>query len=740
VEKGTDWPAPMGKTLKADIPDVEMSGRLMPNPLMGAGANEVRRADRVENNFEDKITYADQQMLDILKVPMVYGDRTHALTSPLTMVISKTAADKYFPGQNPVGEVMYLNNDTKKPYSVAGVMQDFPANAHLKYDFMITLAGVEFWKGEQNNWGDYNYPDYVLLRPGADAKLVGAKISSDIIKNYFLPNMKQGGVKDAEKEAKKFKLVLQPVADINLYSYDIQDELSHGDIRFIWLFGAIAGFILVIACINFINLSTAKSANRAKEVGLRKVVGSYRSSLIYQFLTESLLYSVLSFAIGLLLAWLLLPYFNALSSKSLIIPWGEWWLIPVVLTSAFVIGVAAGLYPALYLSGFRPVQVLKGTLSTGSKGSILRNSLVVFQFTTSIILIISTLVIYNQMQFILNKKVGFDKDQVVVIQGTNTLGDKNVKSFKNELQKLASVKSVSISDYLPINGTKRNGNTFYNEGKNRTEAGIGGQFWQVDDTYIKTLGMKLLEGRNFSYAMAGDSASVIINRTLADKLNLTHPIGKRITNGYTFTVIGVVQDFHFQSMHDKIGPLVLHFGLSPSMVSVKVKATDMKTTLQAITNTWKNFSPGQPIRYSFLDESFANMYADVQRMGHIFTTFAILAIVVACLGLFALSAFMAEQRSKEIGIRKVLGASVQGITTLLSVDFVKLVALAIVIASPIAWWGMNKWLQGFSYRAPISWWIFALAGVISVIIALLTVSFQSIKAAVANPIKALKSE
>jgi putative ABC transport system permease protein len=742
VQKGVEWPAPMGKTLKADIPEVELSGRLMPNSLMGAGSNEVRRADRVQNTYEDKITFADQQMLDILKLPMVYGDRGHALTKPLTMVISKTAADKYFPGENPVGRVMYLNDNKTKPYTVAGVIKDFPSASHLRYDFLLTLSGVEFWNGEQNNWGAYNYPDYVLLRPGADAKQAGAKITSDIIKNYFLPKWIQGGVKDAEKEVKKMNLVLQPVTDINLYSYDIPDGLSHGDIRFIWLFGAVAGFILVIACINFINLSTAKSANRAKEVGLRKVVGSYRSSLIKQFLTESLLYSFLSFGIGMLLAWLLLPYFNALSSKSLTIPWGEWWLIPIVLSSAFVIGIAAGLYPALYLSGFKPVQVLKGTLSAGSKSPVLRNSLVVFQFTTSIILIISTLVIYNQMQYILNKKVGFDKDQVVVIQGTNTLGDKNVKTFKNELQKLASVKSASISDYLPISGTKRNGNTFYNEGRTKLDAGIGGQFWQVDDTYIKTLGIKLVEGRNFSYDMSDDTAgkSIIINQTLAKKLNLKNPVGKRITNGYTFTVIGVVQDFNFESMHDQIGPMVFHFGLSPSIVTVKVKSADMKSTLRAITNTWKSFSPGQPIRYTFLDESFANMYADVQRMGHIFTAFSILAIIVACLGLFALSAFMAEQRSREIGIRKVLGASVQGITTLLSLDFIKLVAMAIVIASPIAWWGMNKWLQGFSYRAPISWWIFALAGVVSIVIALLTVSFQSVKAAVANPIKALKSE
>jgi putative ABC transport system permease protein len=464
--------------------------------------------------------------------------------------------------------------------------------------------------------------------------------------------------------------------------------------------------------------------------------------LIRQFLTESLLYSSLSFVIGLLLAWLLLPWFNTLSAKSLTMPWGQWWLFPVILASAFVIGIIAGLYPAFYLSSFKPVQVLKGTLSTGSKGSVLRNSLVVFQFTASIILIIGTMVIYNQMHYILNQKIGFDKDQVVILQGTNALGDKNVKIFKNELSKLASVKSVSISDYLPVAGTNRNGNPFFIDGRTKLDAEVDGQLWQIDDTYLKTLGMKLVEGRNFSYDRSDDTAgkTIIINQTLAKKLNLKNPIGARITNGSTFTVIGVVEDFNFNSMHEQIAPLAFQFRLSPSMVTVKVQGADMKSTMQAITATWKQFAPNQPIRYTFLDESYANMYADVQRMGHIFTTFAILAIIIACLGLFALSAFMAEQRSKEIGIRKVLGASVSGITTLLSFDFVKLVALAILIASPIAWWGMNKWLQGFVYHVPVQWWIFASAGLAAILIALITVSFQSIKAALMNPVKSLKAE
>jgi putative ABC transport system permease protein len=742
-EKGVDWPAVMGRTLKSDFPEVEQFGRLMPNSLFwGAGNNELKRSDAPENTHEEGFAYADQSLLDILKLPMVYGDRTHALAEPLTMVISKSKADKYFPGQNPVGKVIYLNNNKSKAYKIGGVMQDIPATSHLhQYNFLLTLAGVSFWNGEQTTWQASNYHIYVKLKPGTNAAGFSKKITNGIINNYYIPDMVKSGDKNASKIAAALTIQAQNIADINLLSYDIHDGMAHGDIRFIWLFGAVAGFILIIACINFINLSTAKSANRAKEVGLRKVVGSQRSGLIQQFLTESLLYSFLSFGLGLILAVILLPYFNVLASKSLIIPWQQWWLLPTVLVSAVVIGVVAGIYPAFYLSGFKPAEVLKGKLSTGSKSSGLRNGLVVFQFTTSIILIISTFIIYNQMQFILNKKVGFEKDQVVMIQGTNTLQDNEVKSFKNELRKLSAVKSVSISDFLPVAGTKRNGNEFFNEGRVKVDVGVGSQFWDIDEDYIKTFGMKLVAGRNFNPAMKTDSDAVIINQNLAQRLNLKNPIGKRIVNyGAPKEIIGVVQDFNFESLRDGISPLVLHLSNSNSIVSVKIKTGDMKNTLAEITRTWKAFSPNQPIRYTFMDERFASMYADVQRMGHIFTSFAILAIIIACLGLFALAAYMAEQRSKEIGIRKVLGASIGNITTLLSLNFIKLVFIAIIIASPIAWWAMTKWLQDFTYRIPISWEVFVFAGVVAIGIALLTVSFQSIKAAIANPIKSLRSE
>ncbi|HEX9509803.1 MAG TPA: ABC transporter permease [Puia sp.] len=739
IETGADWPAPMAKALREDFPEVERSGRLMPHELFsGAGSNEIRRAEATQNNYEDKFTYADQDLLEMLKLPMLYGDRAHALAGPNTMVITKRKADKYFPHENPVGKTMILNNDKTRIYTIGGVLPDFPATSHIQYDFLLTMTGYQLWSGEQQDWMSSNYYTYVLLKPGANAAQLQSKLGL-LLKKYYIPALEKEGNKDAAKLEQRSKFLLQPIANVHLGS-GIDDELSHGDMRFIWLFGAIACFILTIACINFINLSTAKSANRAKEVGLRKVVGSTRGSLVWQFLSESLLFSFFSFALALLLAGALLPYFNTLAAKSLTIPWKEWWLLPAVLGAALVIGILAGLYPSFYLSSFQPIQVLKGVMSRGSKNSYLRSGLIVFQFATSIILIISTIVIYSQMQFILHRKIGFDKDQVVLIQGAHTL-DKEVQHFKTELLKLPEVKNVSISDFLPVAGTKRNGNSFWREGKTKEESGVGAQSWTVDDDYLKTMGIRLAAGRNFSLDIASDSQAVLINQTMASRLNLKDPVGKKISTLWaTFNVIGVMEDFNFESIRTNIEPLCMHLGNSPTILSVKANTKDMSKFLSAITGVWKTFSPSQPIRYTFLDESYANMYADVQRMGMIFTSFSVLAIIIACLGLFALSAFMAEQRTKEIGIRKVLGASVSGITALLSKDFVKLVVLSIVIASPITWWAMNKWLQDFVYHISLSWWMFLLAGCLAVLIALITVSFQSVRAALENPVKNLRAE
>ncbi len=675
---GYDWPAPLSKVMQKDFPEVAHAGNFMMN--LGV---QLRRADQVENTYEEGYLYVDQSFLDVFQFPMVFGDRATALKEPLTMVISQSMADKYYRGRNPIGQVMYIDNDKANPYRISGVMADIPASSHLhRFNFLFTETGKVFWDGEENSWQFYNHHVYVKLKAGTDAVAFENKLNAAIRKNYFAPELIKEGAKNAEQEVQKFHFHLQPVQDINLYSYNAPDGYPHGDIRIVWLFGAIAVFILLIACINFINLSTAKSANRAKEVGLRKVLGSYRSSLINQFLTESVIYSLVSFILGLFTAWLALPFFNRLAAKSLTMPWGEWWLVPCVLISGIFVGILAGVYPAFYLSRFRPVQVLKGPIAGGSKSPLLRNGLVIFQFAISIILIVSTIVIYSQTNFILSRKTGFDRDQVMVLHGTNTLGWAGIKTFKNELSKIASVKSASISDFLPIDNSHRNTNPFFMDGREKLDPLVGAQICDVDDTYLKTLGIKLLEGRTFSYQIATDTTAnpVIVNQTLVKQFHLVSPLGKRISNGTIFTIVGVIEDFNFNSLRGDVGPMVLHFGLSPTKMTVKFSGQDVRRVVADVTAVWKKFAPDQEIRYSFLDEEFAISYADVVRTGHVFTSFSGLAIIIACLGLFALSAFMAEQRSKEIGIRKVLGARVQGITALLSIDFLKLVVLAILIA------------------------------------------------------------
>jgi len=744
--KSTNCPAPMAAAIKNGFPEVERSGRWLANSLFaGSGNNEFRPADAKGNTYEQGFAYADQATLDMLQLPMVYGSRASALTGPQTMLISKRKADKFFPGINPIGKVVYLNNQQRTPYRISGVMADIPPNSHLhNTDFILSLTGHELWSGEQTDWQSWNYTDYLQLRKDIDPVAFGKKLTKGLLDGYLIPLAIKGGEAEAHvrKEAAKYHLLLQPVRDIHLRSYDIDDGLMHGDIRFVWLFGAIAVFILVIACINFINLSTARSANRAKEVGLRKVVGSARGGLMAQFLTESVVFSLLSFILGLLIAQALLPYFNVVANRNLSMPWGAWWLAPLMMLAALAIGVFAGIYPAFYLSAFRPAQVLKGSFIPGGKNSLLRNTLVIFQFAASVVLIIGTIVIYRQMQYIMNRDAGFDKEQVVMIEGANTLPDDQVRAFKSELLKLASVKSVTISDYLPVEGTKRNGQTFYQEGHKASEPGVAAAVFHVDQDYIKTLGIKMAAGRNFSPAMPTDASAVLINETMARQLHFTDPVGQRIFqgNGDKYTVIGVVRDFNYNSMHSEIGPMVMRLDFSPSIVAVKIDGAQARTALRAIAGVWKNFSPGQPIRYTFLDEQFAAMYADVLRTGRLFTGFSALAIVIACLGLFGLSAFIAEQRSKEIGIRKVLGATVTNITVLLSFDFLKLVLLSIVIAAPLGWWAMHHWLEDFAYRTTISWWIFLLAGVFAILIAVCTVSFQSVKAAIANPARTLKSE
>jgi putative ABC transport system permease protein len=736
---GIYFPAPFAKTMEENYPEIERAGHYIDNQSFGAGNNEVRRVDQIESTHEEGFAFMDQGLLEIFEIPIIQGHPKKALTEPNTIVISERMSKKYFPGENPMEKILILNNDEKRQYKISGVMRDFPATMHIQCDFILSKAEHELWPGERDDWGAGNYLDYILVREGTDVKELESKLLS-IVKNHFVPGViERGSDADAVAWAKSLSFQLQPVKDIYLNEVGIGDGLRHGDIRYIWLFGAIAVFILIIAAVNFINLSTAKSANRAREVGLRKVAGSRQGSLIMQFLTESLVFSFFSFALALFLTILLLPYFNVLLSKTLTLPWSTWWMIPALIGGGLIVGIIAGIYPAFYLSSFKPALVLKGNVSRGSKNSVTRSVLVIFQFTISIILIVGTLVVNRQMNYILTKKVGFNKDQVVLLEGTHTLGE-TVVPFKAELLNVAGVEHASISAFLPIEGTTRNGSDMWVVGKSETES-IESQQWRVDHDYAETMGLNILQGRDFSAAINSDSQAVVINTAAMKGLQLEKPVGQFITNGRTtWQIIGVMEDFHFKSFRQNIEPLCIVIGKSRKTVSVKVNTADMQGTLKEIEKVWKRFSPHQAMRFGFLDQSFARMYEDVGRMGNIFSIFAILAIIVACLGLFALSAFMVEQREKEISIRLVLGASVQSIFNLLTLNFVKLVVISVVIAIPISLYFAQEWLEDFAYRIDIGWQVFFVAAIAALAIAIATISYQSLRAALISPAENLKSE
>ncbi len=739
VTRGTAFPAPMAAAMKNDFPEVLQAGRFNASELFGMGACEVRPADRMENGHDEGFAYVDAEFVRMLQLTFIYGTPENALKSTRSVVITRRKAEKYFPGIDPVGKLLVVNNDDKNPYTVGGVVEDF-RNTHLAFDFLISMTEVELWKGEQNEWGASNYATYISVAEGTDISALAKKITHGVLEKYFLPMVLRDGMPyaDAKKIMDNAWIELQPIPRIHLYSSNIRDGIVHGDIRLVWLFAGIGLFILILAAINFINLSTARSANRAKEVGMRKVSGSLRGHLLTQFLTESVVYSLLGFALGIAFAAALLQWFSELAGRSLSIPWGDWRVYPVVLAMGLLTGILAGVYPAFYLSSFQPIEVLKGHLVQGSRGAGLRSVLVVFQFATSVILIVGTLTINQQMTFILDTKVGFDKSQVMLIEGTGNLGQR-IEAFRNEVSALPMVEQASVGDYLPVNGMKRNGNSFWHEGKVQQERPEIAQKWRVDPFYLATLGMTLKEGRNFDPSRASDSSSVLINETMVYEMGGGEMLGKRISNGAgIFTVIGVINDFHFETLRSKIEPLCLVLGQSPSVVAVRIRPGSASNAIEEVEKTWRSLAPQQPFRYSFLDDRFAAMYSDVQRTGRLVTSFSVLAILVACLGLFGLSAFLIEQRSKEIGIRLVLGASVPSVFRLLTGNFLKLVILGIVAATPAAWYLVDQWLKEFAYRVEPDVLTFLMAGFAAVSIAILTIGRQAWKAGKASAVSSLK--
>lgn len=743
ISKYTWFQSPFARTMMADYPEVTLAGRTMESENLGAGYNNIRKEGEAENHYEDGFIFADQEILDMFQFPMVYGNLKEALAEPFTMVIARKKAEKLYPGENPIGKTVFINDNTKVPYTISGVMEDLPENSFFDFNYIWSLTDWEFWNGEQTNWQAQNYQLFAKLQPGTDVEAFTARIQ-EMSTKYLLPPLKNNGMVNAAEFINSLSISLQPVADIHLRSADVTDVYEKSHIKYIWIFGVIAAFILGLACINFINLSTAKSANRAKEVGLRKTIGSVRSQLISQFLTESIVYSLLSFVLAIGLAYLLLPYFNQLAGKDLFLPWTSLWFIPSLLGSAILIGTFAGIYPAFYLSSFKPSSVLKGDLSLGTKRSGLRNSLVVFQFTASIILIIGTFVVYQQMEFILNTKTGFDKDQVVLLKNTRTLRDK-ADAFKTELQKVPEVQSATISGYLPVTGTLRDGDAWWIASRTKEDPSISAQIWNVDEDYFQTLGIQLATGRNFEKERATENFSIVINQTMAKQLGIVDdPLGQEITsspnNEFRYKVIGVVEDFNYDLLTEKVKPVAMRLGNAPTMTAIKVNGQNMTGTLVAIEKAWDTVAPNQPFVYEFMDQRFATMYAGVERIRNILTSFAALAVIIACLGLFGLSVFMVEQRNKEISVRLVLGAKVSQIVGMLSINFMKPIVLALVLAAPLAWYIMREWLNDFEYKTDMSINLFVIAGASALLIAFVTISFQSLKAAFSSPINGLRDQ
>jgi len=730
----------MGQLLKKDYPQVEQYTRI----YNSNGSKLVRKG----NNFinEPNVAHVDSTFFRVFTFPAIAGDTQTALNMANTVVITESTAKKYFGTTDALGKVVETNDNGKTLYKVTAVIKDMPHNSHFTYDFLFSMRNVDYKWGQLSS---HNFHTYLVLRKGTDYKAFEKNFDTYILK-YVIPYVQQfikiSSFDDFKKAGNKLEYSLTPLTKIHLYS-DLSFELGrNGNIQFVYIFSIVALFILAIACINFMNLTTARSANRAKEVGIRKVLGTERKELIAQFLSESTLMVFLSLLIAITIAWLVLPLFNDVAAKSMNM--GSLFspiILPLLIILPFAVGLAAGSYPAFFLSGFRPIEVLKGKLASGKTKGGVRSVLVVFQFTTSILLIIGTIVIYKQLNFIQSKDLGFKKDQVLIVNGTYALKN-NADAFRNEVLQMSGVSSGTKSSYLPVDNSSRSDNSYFKGPAMDVKDGIDIQNWYIDYDYIKTLGMQITTGRNFSKDFPSDSAAVIINETAARLLGYQNPIGQKIyepDNNHKpveHEIIGVVKNFNYESLRQNIGPLSFFLGKGSGLQSFKVSTANIPALVSNIESKWKALAPGLPFSYRFLDDSFNEMYQSEQRVGKIAMTFSVLAILIACLGLFGLATFIAEQSTKEIGIRKVLGASVQGIVQMFVKDFVKLVTIALVIASPIAWWFMHKWLQQFVYRIDISWWVFILAAAVAFAIALLTISYQAIKAATANPVKSLRSE
>ncbi len=699
-----------------------------------------------ENSFkENNIALIDSNFFQLFSIPLVEGDTKTALTQPKTIVLTRAFAKKYFGDAPAVGKSITVGRDLLK---VTGLIDKIPDDSHFHADAFMSLATYNTPSTPQtwSNVGDFTY---VLLDKNADPKKLEAGFRK-LTAEHVVPEIQHDmgvSLAEAQKSVNTFIFFLQPLTDIHLHSATKYEFEANGDINYVYIFAALTIFILLLACINFTNLSTASAAKRAREIGIRKVLGSEKNQLIRQFLTESVLLTFLAMLLAIGMVYLLLPYFNDLSGKHITI---DFFLsaraIALEAALIFIVGLIAGIYPAFFLSSFEIIPILKGAGGVSrSNKSGLRSSLIVFQFAISTALIISTFVVYQQLHFMQNKKLGYDKNQVMVINDAYTLGN-NVNAFKEQLLSDSRVENATVADNAP--GYNQMGGTVIYASDISDKAihkEISTNIYWISSSYIPTLKMQLAEGRNFYPSGPADSASVIINEAAVRDLGFGNvdPIGKTIVRSGQrhYSIVGVVKDFNYTSAKQKIAPLMMiASNNSKGLIMLRVKTADIHQFIADVKTKWDAMHASAPLSYSFLDDQFASLYKAEERTSKIFTSFSIIAVIIACLGLFGLAAYMTRQRVKEIGIRKVLGASAGNITVMLSKEFLQLILVAALIAYPLTWFAMHKWLQDFAYRTAIHWWIFIAAGIIALLVAAVTISFQAIKAALANPVESLRSE
>ena len=731
-------PYPLAATLVNEFPEVENAVRVRPlfaEPMVQLG--DVRFQ-------ESNVFHADQSFFDIFSFEMIEGDRDTALLEPDSIVITESIARKYFPDGSAVGRMLRFNNDDD--LRVTGVMQDVPANSHIHPEILISFNSDE--GHDLQVWVSNNIQTYLMVRPGTNADNLEENLQT-LVSKYVAPQIEAGiGVTFEEfiNSGGKWAYGMTPLAAIHLDNSIEQQIEPPGNAAYVYTFQAVAMFILLLACINFMNLSTARSANRAREIGVRKVMGAERGQLVFQFLVESILIAFLALLIALPLVVGLLPSLNAITDRQMDI---SFLLNPLAILYlcifATVVGTISGSYPAFYLSRFHPQEVLKGALSRGGRNSWLRGGLVVFQFAISISLISATLIVFSQLNFMQNKALGFDKNQVLVIERAFAL-DEQLDSFKTRIKQLPGVINASSSQHMP--GDQGDVNAFQVVGRPQAESYALSRF-TVDYDYVETLGIQIKEGRSFSRDYAGDHPGFLLNESAVDQLRLEDPLATVLTEPTgnvedlemeAGPIIGVVQDFHFQSLHQEITPMVLRIDGFSRFLAVRLQANNIDASIAAIENVWQEMTGGAPFQYSFLDEDFDALHEGDQKMGEIFISFSVLAIVIACLGLYGLASYTTEQRTKEIGVRKALGATATDIILLVSKDFMLLVSVALLISVPVAYLIMSEWLQLFAYRIEIGPQAFLLSGMTAIVVAFITVSYQSSITANTNPSITLRDE